>query len=157
MTELLQIEDIIVYIQENGGKVTNNALVKNFKQHLTHPANATRNKNKLKEYVGKIARIQIRDDVKLIVLKSDYANLRPQEIVEMLDHEKQQKKNFTTSTAGEEKSTADPDHDMTGLKEKGEGKHREKSTQREETRKVPTKSDRDYEKNLILFLVNIPL
>lgn len=92
---VIQIEEVIELIQENGGKLTNNDLVRSFKKYLANPEHAERNKKRLKEFTNKVAMFQKVDDVKLILLQPRFANLHPHEIIEILNHEENARNKFT--------------------------------------------------------------
>ncbi|XP_057653973.1 uncharacterized protein LOC130892535 [Diorhabda carinulata] len=71
---LLDLEQVHVYLLENGGKVKNRDVVRYFKNYLTDPLTKDENRVRFKSYINTLATTKTEGDDKIILLKSKYSS-----------------------------------------------------------------------------------
>ncbi|CAG9858132.1 unnamed protein product [Phyllotreta striolata] len=73
----LTIEQIHLYLLQNGGKVKNRDAVRHFKGYLTDPLTKDENRSRFKSYVNTLALSKTEGDDKIIQLKPKYSGYDP--------------------------------------------------------------------------------
>ncbi|TMW49229.1 hypothetical protein DOY81_005684 [Sarcophaga bullata] len=77
----LSLSEIRKYMLNNGGRVTNHALVKHFKRFLTHPDTQNEARKEFKTYVNILATIKNENNQKYLILRKKYYNECPSDDV----------------------------------------------------------------------------